>query len=156
MKILSIDQSTKNVGYCVFNNADYVKSGTIQVHKPTQKKKYEYEFVDKSFLIIATLINEHSPDVIVMEEVFAGKSNGALKLLATLKGMVIGYCRGIGINTEVIYPTSWKSFLKVHSKRDKEKVDVKNFFQSKYNLVITEDDESDAIGIGYYYVKKYL
>lgn len=156
MKILSIDQSTTNVGYCIFNNKDYIKSGTILVHKPSQKKKYEYEFVDKSFSIIIDLIDKYNPDVIVMEEVFAGKSNGALKLLATLKGMVIGYCKGIGINSEVVYPTSWKSSLKIHSKRDKEKVDVKNFFQSKYNIIIEEDDESDAIGIGYYYVNKYL
>lgn len=156
MKILSLDQSTTNIGYCIFNNKEYSTSGLIPVHKSAEKKKCEYDFVDKAFSIIVKLIDTHKPDVIILEEVFSGKSASVLKLLATLKGMVIGYCKGIKLKVEVVYPTSWKSFLKIHSNRKNEKEEVKNFFQKEYNIVIKADDESDAIGIGYYYVNKYL
>lgn len=154
MKILSLDQSTTNVGYCIFNNQEYVESNVIKVHKSNEKKQNEYDFVNKSFQIIVNLINTYNPDVLVLEEVFSGKSSSVLKQLATLKGMVLGYCYSIQLETCVVYPTQWKSFIRVSGGRSKEKQDVLNFFEQKYNIIINKDDESDAIGIGYYFINK--
>lgn len=154
MKILALDQSTTNVGYCIFNNQEYVESNVIKVHKSNEKKQNEYDFVNKSFQIIINLINTYNPDVLVLEEVFAGKSSSVLKQLATLKGMVLGYCYSIQLETCVVYPTQWKSFIRVNGGRSKEKQDVLNFFEQKYNITINKDDESDAIGIGYYFINK--
>lgn len=156
MKILSIDQSTTNVGYCIFDNQEYIESNVIKVHKSNEKKQNEYDFVNKSFQIIINLINTYNPDILVLEEVFAGKSSSVLKQLATLKGMVLGYCYSIQLETCVVYPTQWKSFIKINGGRSKEKQDVINYFQNKYNIEIKKDDESDAIGIGYYYIHKKL
>lgn len=168
MKILSIDQSTTHVGYCIWDNKNYIESGVFEISRPTSKKKTtksktknknideEYQYVYKGFDFIVSLINKYQPDLIVMEEVFMGKNASVLKKLATLKGMVLGYCKALEINTSVVYPTTWKSFIKVHSERDKEKQDVLNYFKILYKKEITKDDESDAIGIGYYYVNKYL
>lgn len=165
MKILSIDQSTTRIGYCLWDNKNYVESGVFEISRPTSKKKIktknknideEYQYVYKGFDFIVSLINKYEPNLIVMEEVFMGRNAAVLKKLGTLKGMVLGYCKALEINTSVVYPTTWKSFIRVHSEREKEKQDVLNYFKSLYKEDITEDDESDSIGIGYYYVNKYL
>lgn len=155
VKILSLDQSTSNVGYCIFENKNYKISGCEEVHKSTEKKTSEYEWVDRAFNIVNNLIVNYQPNIIVMEEVYAGKNMNTLKLLATLKGRIEGYCLANNIKTDIVYPTSWKSFIKINGKRKGAKLAVKDFFSQKYNITIKKDDESDAIGIAYYYVNKF-
>lgn len=154
IKILALDQSTSNVGFCVFENDIYMISGCSEVHKDTDKKQYEYEWVDRAFNIVINLIVTYKPNVVVMEEVYAGKNNAVLKLLATLKGRIEGYCLSNKIKTDIVYPTSWKSFIKLNGDRAVAKLAVNDYFSQKYNLSIDKDDESDAIGIAYYYANK--
>lgn len=151
IKILALDQSSSNVGFCVFDDKKYKISGCEEVHKSTEKKQYEYEWVDRAFNIVINLIATYQPDIVVMEEVYAGKNNAVLKLLATLKGRIEGYCLSNKIKTDIVYPTSWKSFINLNGKREGAKLAVKDFFSQKYNLAIKKDDQSDAIGIAYYY-----
>lgn len=154
IKILALDQSTSNVGFCIFEDNIYKISGCLEIHKDTEKKQYEYEWVDRGINIVINLISTYHPDVVVIEEVYAGKNMATLKWLATLKGRIEGYCLSNKIKTDIVYPTSWKSFIKANGKRAGAKLAVKDYFSQKYNLAIEKDDESDAIGIAYYYANK--
>lgn len=73
IKILALDQSTSNVGFCVFDDKKYEVSGCKEVHKSAEKKQYEYEWVDRAFYIVINLIATYKPDFVVIEEVYAGK-----------------------------------------------------------------------------------
>ena len=152
--ILALDQSTSNVGFCVFDDKKYEVSGCKEVHKSAEKKQYEYEWVDRAFYIVINLIATYKPDFVVIEKVYAGKNMATLKWLATLKGRIEGYCLYNKIKTDIVYPTSWKSFIKLNGKREGAKLAVKDFFSQRYNISIKTDDESDAIGIAYYYANK--
>ena len=162
MKILTLDQSTSCTGYSIFDNGELIEYGAIR----PSKKICEVN-MHSMFLRVADLIDKVNPDKILIEDVylkmqkvynpktksFEWRFNVAThKVLSNLQGMLIAYFVLHQIEFEVIHPSTWQKIIKKKGKVEKE--DTKSFVNKKYSTNIKNDNVTDSIAIGLYYLSK--
>lgn len=162
MVVMSIDHGTSS-GYAVFIDGEYHASGIIKLGSITNLSEgyTEYE----------SLINFYEPNVIVLEKInIAGRKFGALNIikLAQLQAMIRLLCDMRNIVIYEVNPISMKKFLTDNGKAEKhivakhladmwnlreEDICVPIYYSRKEGIKGYIADESDAIGLGTYYVK---
>ena len=102
MRIMGIDPGTRRVGYGVIDKegADLrtVAFGTIC----TKPKTALPDRLKVIFEQISSLINEHSPEVVVVEEVFAGKGSKSSIKIGEGRGVIL-LCAAMGGTTVAEY-----------------------------------------------------
>lgn len=107
-KVLSVDQSTRCSGFCVYENGNYVESGIIDMTKSkldTDKRSFE---MAKE---IWRLMKKYQPDHLILEEVQQQANPKTMIILARLSGIIIGYAEAHKINVHIVAPSKWRSAL---------------------------------------------
>lgn len=150
---ISLDQSTKLTGYCVWRNGEYEISGLLDCQKIDPLFRLD-EMVKKIFKIL----DDHKPLVVYIEDTALQRNAKVLKELSQLQGAIIGYCVTRGIDIQIIKPSEWRKELEFNQGRGVKRQELKQqcFKWVKENLGIEKsEDEVEAIGIGAAVLKKY-
>lgn len=164
MKILSLDQSTTCTGYSIFDNSELVEYAAL---KPS--KKINDVNMYSMFMKIVELIEKTNPDKILIEDVYLKMQKqydkktkkwktvfnvDTHKILSNLQGMLIAYFLLHQIDFEIIHPSSWQKLIK--KKGSVSKDETQSFVNNKYSIDVKNDNISDSIAIGTYYLTKAL
>lgn len=168
MKLLSLDLSTANSGYAIFEDGKLTKFGSFPEPKYQGKSKDRYpQRTGRVGILMANLIFDliqaENPDQIVIEEVSLGHSQGikSVKGLIMLHGMVlllaqefldkIKFIPCSGKNGEI---PGWRNIINLKKGTDYKISSVKMSNQIfGLSLKNDEHDTSDAILVGYAYLK---
>ena len=153
-RILALDQATKITGYSVFDDGKLVKYGTFNTTSDDEVARCAS--VKNWFL---SMIQNWRPDYVGIEgiqyqpKVFDGDTVGSVTLfqtLAHLQGILLVTCHENNIPYRICPTNTWRNVcgVKGRTRADKKK-SMQLLAKSWYNIVAT-DDETDAIGIGYY------
>lgn len=150
---ISLDQSTKLTGYCVWRNGEYKTSGLLDCQKTDPLFRFD-EMVKKIFKIL----DGYKPVVVYIEDTAMQRNAKTLKELAQLQGAIIGYCVTREIDIQIIKPSEWRKELGFEQGRGIKRPELKRqcFDWVKDNLGIEKtEDEVEAIGIGAAVLKKF-
>lgn len=152
MKIVGLDMSTHSTGYSIFEDETLIAYGCITASSTNLLKR-----IDKIVNELEKVLAQHGKiDKIIMEEVIpsTGKNVKTWKALMYLQAifMMMLFKKFDTIETELIYPNSWRSKIGIHTgkgiTRDQLKVADIKFVKNKYNITVN-DDTADAICIAY-------
>lgn len=154
-RVLSMDQSTRVSGYCLFEDDKYVCSGVVDMSKS------ELKTPERSFEMAKSLwkiIKKYQPDYLIIEETSQQSNAQVLIVLSRLQGMIIGYAEAHGVNVRIILPTQWRKMLGFSQgskvKRAELKQQSADYVKDKYGFDLSED-ENEAIAINDAARKKY-
>ena len=146
-KVLSLDQSTRVSGYCLFEDDEYICSGVIDMSKS------KLDTYNRSFEMAKALwkiIKEYKPDYLVIENVQAQSGVQTVIILARLQGMIIGYAEAHGVETHILLPTEWRAQLKYSQGPKVKRAELKqqsiDYVKNKYGFDRSED-ECEAIAL---------
>lgn len=161
MIIMSIDPSINNCGAAIFNDKKLIfnkllVSYNIKVIKK-QEHKEKFDYICKSESIVEQIkmcMDDYNVDMLILEVPeywkvggYESRESGAMFKLTFLCGMICG----IKNNTITYTPSDWKKQLPK---------DVVNIRLRKYypdvNIVSTDHNVVDAIGIGHFHIYKEL
>ena len=153
-KMISLDTSTVNSGYCIWHNAKYFESGTIK----SQYKKEEalYDMITK----IYSLLNKEKPDIIVIELTSSAVNADTQRKLTMILGAVLAWCLNNDCEFVTYRVSEWRKIIYESLDIDnslflnkKNKVDLKKkaiYVANKiFNLNLDDDNEAEAILIGH-------
>lgn len=151
MKILSFDQSTVKTGYAVFDGADLIAHGVIDLHK--DKDAWEREQLMR--IRIKDLIKQNRPKVVVLEGVSAKSNPQTVIMLGRLQGHIMSAAWDKNADVKIYLPTEWRKIdgIKQGPRTRKElKEQSIALVANAYGLDLPED-EAEAIAIGIAYLK---
>lgn len=143
---ISLDQSTKLTGYCVWRNGEYEISGLLDCQKVDTSFRFD-EMVKNIFKIL----DDYKPIVVYIEDTAMQRNAKVLKELAQLQGAIVGYCVTHEIDIHIIKPSEWRKELGFEQGRGIKRLELKQqcFKWVRENLGIEKsEDEVEAIGIG--------
>ena len=154
MTLLSLDTSTTSTGYAIYVDGQYSSSACFDL------KKYKDEKLPQMIKLLFSLIDKLKPNIIVAEEMVVPRNPQTARLLTMLLGALYGKCLVSNIEWFTLRPTQWRKFAKNNDeklprKRDELKAWSKAKVKSLFNIDVN-DDVSDAILIGYGFIKEYI
>lgn len=157
---VSIDSSSTKTGWALFENAKYMKSGVINLDTSECKKKYKGNSdkrIEDMCLSIINLLQNHNPNIIVIEKLNVGRNMVAVRALSKIIGVV--YCYSILNDCFYfeIQPSQWRSKLGMQSskrKREEYKQMSIDYVRENYKKDVS-DDEADSICAGIGYIKMF-
>lgn len=174
MRILGLDNSTKNVGYSIFNNGELEKYGLISLDKIIKNRE---DFLNKDYLericlmkeILLEMIERFSIDVVGFEDTVLtsyGKNPqvDVFKKLNKALGVYEIALIEKQLTFETIPANIWREGLKLGTKREEIKTNTIVYVNENFGLALREynpksndndDDISDAIMIGKYISDKF-
>lgn len=157
MKILSLDASTKATGYAIFNEQKLESYGCITASSTDLIKR-----INKMITELEQILTKEKIDKIILEEVRPEqglqniKTHKALMYLQAAIAFLI-HERFNTIEVEYTYPNEWRAACGIHTGRGVKRETLKSadikFVKENFGITVN-DDEADAIGIGYAYVNK--
>lgn len=146
-KVLSMDQSTRVSGYCLFQDDEYVCSGIVDMSKS------KLDTYDRSFEMAKALwgvIKEHNPDYLIIEDTQQQSNVQTVITLARLQGMIIGYAEAHGVKVHILLPSQWRSVLNYSQGPKVKRAELKKqsieYVKNKYGFKKPED-EAEAIAL---------
>lgn len=159
-KLLSLDSSSSKTGWALFENAEYIESGVIDLDTNECKKRYKGNSdkrIEDMCLNVINLLKEHKPDIIVIEKLNVGRNMVAVRALSKVIGVV--YCYSILNDCFYfeIQPSQWRGKLGMQSSkrgRDEYKQLSIDYVKKNFNKDVS-DDESDSICAGIGYIKMF-
>lgn len=155
VKVLSLDTSTKMTGWGLFIDGKYNNCGLIDL---SDMKETAEERIPVMISEIEDIINEISPDIIIVETTAVARNVSAQRYLTMLLGMVWHICIKNEIEFQSVRPTEWRSWVsseKKGNKREELKAWSMNTVNRLLGFIPESDDVSDAILIGYGYINRY-
>ena len=147
MRIMGIDPGTRCVGYGVIDkdgpDLRTVDFGTIR----TKPKVSLPDRLKTIFEQISSLINEHSPEVVAVEEVFAGKGSKSSIKIGEGRGVIL-LCAAMG-GMPVAEYTATNVKMAVVGNGHASKEQVKKMVRVILGLAeeLKEEDAADALAI---------
>ena len=148
MRLISFDQSTRTSGYSVFENGEYIESGTIDMSKSklnTDERSFE---MAKE---IWKVIKKYKPEDVVIEDTQQQNNVKTVITLARLQGAIIGYAEAHGVKVHILLPSQWRSALGYSQgpkvKRQELKQQSIDYVMNNFGLYLSED-ECEAIAEG--------
>ena len=154
MTILSLDLSTKSSGWAIFQDSMLIESGCITSSSTDLLKRINI-MIDG----LKEIVEKYKPDKVVAEEVRPEtgvqniKTHRALMWLQGGVALML-YAYNKKLEMELIYPSSWRAAIGIKTGRGIKRTTLKEkdiqFVKENYNLDVN-DDEADAICIGYSY-----
>lgn len=146
-KVLSMDQSTRVSGYCLFQDDEYVCSGTIDMSK-SKLDTYERSF--EMAKALWKIIKEYNPDYLIIEDTQQQNNVQTVITLARLQGMIIGYAEAHGVKVHILLPSQWRSVLNYSQGPKVKRAELKkqsiDYVKDKYGFKKPED-EAEAIAL---------
>lgn len=149
MRVVSMDQSTRCSGYCVFEDKKYVTSGIIDMSKSKlDTDKRSFEMAKELWKVI----KKYKPEHLILED--TQQQNGNVKtviILARLAGMVVGYAEAHNVETHILLPSQWRKALSYSQgpkvKRQELKQQSIDYVKENFGLELAED-EAEAVALG--------
>ena len=151
MKLLSFDQSTMKTGYAVFDGADLVAHGVIDLHK--EKSAWEREQLMR--IKIKEAIKNYKPNVVVLEGVSSKSNPQTVIMLGRLQGHILSAAWDHGSDVKIYLPTEWRKLDGIKQgprTRSELKQQSIALVLDAYGVELPED-EAEAIAIGIAYLK---
>lgn len=165
MRVLAFDMATHKTGWCFFEGENLIQYGLIEADK--KEKDFRKRIVD-IFSEIKPLIEELSPDTIVVEEVPIYNEAGAYLLV--MQGFMV--CVASMTNKPLVLyrPTEWRKKIGIIGNNGREalkKNQIKGktvawvnrkfglclkFFEKDTKYKVSDDDIADAIGLACAYI----
>jgi len=154
IKVLAIDPSVNHLGWAIMEPGNIVQSGTINASSVCTAGvvKRIHRMIDE----LDTEIVRTTFDMIVIErpqtwgsfKSQASRGSGDLQLLTLIVGALAYWaCIIVGVDSvNLIKVTEWKGQLPKNVTRER--------MVKKYGCMLGSDHESDAVGIGDYYLSK--
>jgi Holliday junction resolvasome RuvABC endonuclease subunit len=174
-RIVSIDASTNNIAYAIFEGDNLVRSGKAQFVGTDVFKK-----ISSAVQIVNEVVREMNVDALVIERAVFINSPKTMSELSMVQGAIIAGASLAGVKIfKGTNPVAWQSFIgnKVLTKaekldivsrypgksksyykameRDIRKQRTINFVNINYDLSIDDNDIADAIGIGHYSLRNW-
>jgi Holliday junction resolvasome RuvABC endonuclease subunit len=174
-RIVSIDASTNNIAYAIFEGDRLVRSGKAQFVGTDVFKK-----ISSAVQIVNEVVREMNVDALVIERAVFINSPKTMSELSMVQGAIIAGASLAGVKIfKGTNPVAWQSFIgnKVLTKaekleivsrypgksksyykaaeRDLRKQRTINFVNINYDLSINDNDIADAIGIGHYSLRNW-
>ena len=155
MKLLTIDASTSQTGWAVYDNFNLIEYGAIIPPKDMA------DYVDKIELMADTLemlIDELDIDKVLLEEsaymrINVNTSFKLRELFALIRKVVRD---SIGKeNFLIVNPKTWKSKMLTTKKSVDQKKECVRLVNELYDIKLSSNDIADAIMIGEYYKRYY-
>lgn len=141
VKILGLDISSVNTGYCVFSNGRFMKSsvGTIN---PDSKRSYGERLLYFEEEVIR-LVQKHKPDKVIIEDIFKGPNITTFKVLAMFRGVCIKVIfEELGFDPISVMPSEARKLVGVDGIK---KEDAFEFVVKKYKLNDYDFDKDNNI-----------
>jgi len=148
MKILGLDLSLTGSGVVLLNE-DNIELELLIKSKPPEEKNNlsEIERISKIKDKIISVIKEHKPDLVSIEGMaFMVRNATSLTQLSFLNYSIREYLWKNNIKFLIVSPKSLKKFITGNGNADKEEMMMTLF--SKYHIVTTDDNISDACALG--------
>lgn len=146
-KVLSMDQSTRVSGYCLFEDGEYVCSGVVDMSKS------KLDTPERSFEMAKSLwkiIKKYKPEYLILEETSQQSNAQVLIILSRLQGMIIGYAEAHGVKVHILLPSQWRKELGFSQGKNVKRAELKkqsiDYVKNHYGFEKSED-ESEAIAI---------
>ena len=174
-RIVSIDASTNNIAYAIFEGDSLVRSGKAQFAGTDVFKK-----ISSAVEIVHQVVKEMNVDALIIERAVFINSPKTMSELSMVQGAIIAGASLAGVRVfKGTNPVAWQSFIgnKVLTKaekldivsrypgksksyykaveRDIRKQRTINFVNINYDLSIEDNDIADAIGIGHYSLRNW-
>lgn len=146
MKTMSLDASSTQSGWSVFEDGKYVKSGYINLKKEKDANRRIFEMAKQ----ISELISHYNPDKIILEDTMLSSNTSTLKMLSNLAGAIKFYCYLHDFELETIYPSAWRKLCGIQegrAKRNELKARALNLIQEQLGLDFLIEDEAEACAI---------
>ena len=157
-KILSLDASTRDTGFAIFEGQNLIEHGVIH-----QTSNVLISRIFGMLKTIEDILNRHEIDKIILEDVIPNgtghRSNptvfrALMWLQAGINFLVYQKYKKVAI--EYLTASQWRSACGIQTGRGVKREALKKadieFVKKKYDINCS-DDEADAIGIGYGYLK---
>lgn len=151
-KILSLDISSVSTGWCIFKGADLKEYGTIPLFKC--KNIHEKMLFFKN--TVEKLTKKYKPDVVLIEDVWAGKNIKTTKTLAKFCGIAEETTYRITEQQPIIIVNKVvKGFFKCNDKESLFNfiVDIFNF-HTIFDNYKDYNDITDSIAQALYYINE--
>jgi Holliday junction resolvasome RuvABC endonuclease subunit len=174
-RIVSIDASTSNIAYAIFDGQDLVRSGKAEFSGTSIYKK-----ISSAVEIVYEVVKQMNVDALVIERAVFINSPKTMSELSMVQGAILAGASLAGVKIfKGTNPVAWQSFIgnKVLTKmekldivsrypeksksyykvveRDIRKKRTINFVNINYDLSIEDNDIADAIGIGHYSLRNW-
>lgn len=174
-RIVSVDASTNNIAYAIFEGDSLVRSGKAQFAGTTIYKK-----ISSAVEIVYEVVKEMNVDALVIERAVFINSPKTMSELSMVQGAILAGASLAGVRVfRGTNPVAWQSFIgnKVLTKAEKlhivsrfpgksksyykgiereiRKQRTIDFVNINYDLSIEDNDIADAIGIGHYSLRNW-
>lgn len=154
MKLLAIDPGIEKVGYSVFEknfkkrpSYRYLTSGLI---KTSRSNTLEIR-LKKIYDDLKQLIDKHKPNLIVLEQLFYFKNAKTVISVAQAQGVIRLLAAQNNLSLKLLTPLAIKQIITGYGTADKKSVQKMLKLTLKEDVVIADDDQSDAIACGLAY-----
>jgi len=168
-RVLGIDASTNSIAFCLMENDIPLKWGKVELSGSDI-----YEKIHDAKIKMHAMLEELKSDYIVVEGAVLVRSPDAVIKLSYVYGVVIAELMSTGAKVITISPTAWQAYIgnKNPTKDEKSAIRLANpgyadswyknklrnmrkqrtvdYFNSKYNLAVSDFDVADAFGIAHY------
>lgn len=144
MIVLGCDIAFNHFGYCIFENGKYITHDSYKIEKDEDNDVVKY---DKFMKFIFKLIKKYKPNVIVSEKPFLGFNARVFGILSELTGILRCYCFIKKIKYDCVHVATYRSKLGIQNKKEIAGEYIKKSYP---DLIIKNDDESDAIALAEY------
>jgi len=143
MKILGIDQSLTETGFCILNNGKRDTSGIIKLNSKIIPEKINY-IIEQ----LKDILSNDSINYITREGFSYGSVNQAFKLGGL--GLAID-CAFYKNNFYIIPPSLLKKFITGNGNSKKDQMMLQTY--KKYNIEFKNNNECDAFGLAMFLYK---
>lgn len=161
MIILSIDPGFDKMGIAVFEKAANFKPQNRLIDSCLIKTKRNNDHEQRLLVIhneLTRLVAVHKADLIVMEELFYSNNQKSVIKVGQSQGIVYLVAAQARIPVMLLTPLEIKSIITGYGNADKKSVHKMLKLLLKQDVIVKDDDESDAIacGLAYCYINQDL
>jgi len=145
MTILSIDSGIERTGYAIFKEKKYATSALIKTNK-TDCTEIRLE---KIYSKLKEVFRKYQPDVMVLEQLLFFKNQKTFIRVAQAQGIAMLLAAQNKIKVEFLTPLQIKQIVTGYGQADK--LAVQKMIKLTTGIVLTQDDEADAVACGLAY-----
>jgi crossover junction endodeoxyribonuclease RuvC len=145
MTILSIDSGIERTGYAIFKEKQYVISALIKTSKSLSTEKRLIEIYER----LREIMKKYKPVVMVLEQLLFFKNQKTFIRVAQAQGIVMLLAAQNKIKVEFLTPLQIKQIVTGYGQADK--LAVQKMIKLTTGIVLTQDDEADAVACGLAY-----
>lgn len=161
MIIMGIDQSYTCTGISVLDTEGSTFFTTIKTEKSTQLDEMGiFRRAKQVADSILTLIEQHSPDMVIIEGLAFGARGNATRDLSGLMFIIVNTIDSLNIPVKIVSPTSVKAFA-VKGKASKKEMfdalpaDIKQTIGDNFKITKGRYDVTDAYFLAMYGISKW-